>query len=123
VAEDSDIGQSLLCSNVRLKCPGKEETITHSTITSKGQTTVPAQIRRALRLKTGDRISYEMRGDSVVIRPQPGAMAVFGILKPPAGKTGIPFKDARRKARAAWVAEASRDWGVRPAGGRRHKLV
>ena len=83
--------------------------MTHSTITSKGQTTVPAQIRHALRLKAGDKISYEIRGDSVVIRPHPGAMVVFGILKPPAGKTAIPFQDARKKSRAAWVAAASQE--------------
>ncbi len=83
--------------------------MTHSTITSKGQTTLPAPIRRALRLKAGDRILYEIQGDSVVIRPQPGAMAVFGALKPPAGKTGVPIKLVRAKSRDAWVADAARE--------------
>lgn len=34
----------------------------HSTITSKGQTTLPVQIRKALHLKAGDRITYEVQG-------------------------------------------------------------
>ncbi|MEI7956221.1 MAG: type II toxin-antitoxin system PrlF family antitoxin [Verrucomicrobiota bacterium] len=51
--------------------------MTQSTITSKGQTTLPAHIRRALHLKTGDKIVFEIQGDSVVIRTQPGVMAVF----------------------------------------------
>jgi antitoxin PrlF len=101
--------RSLLSSNVRLKSTSKENPMTHSTITSKGQTTLPALIRRALRLKAGDRISYELHGDSVVIRPQPGAMAVFGALKPPAGKTGVPFEEARAKSRETWAADTARE--------------
>lgn len=100
---------SLLCKKVRLKFRGKESTLTHSTITSKGQTTLPAPIRRALHLKAGDRIMYEIQGDSVVIRPQPGAMAVFGALKPPAGKDGVPFEEARAKSRETWAADAARE--------------
>jgi antitoxin PrlF len=83
--------------------------MTQSTITSKGQTTLPAPVRRALHLKAGDRILYEIQGDSVVIRPQPGAMVVFGALKPPAGKAGVPFEEARGKSRDSWVAEAARE--------------
>lgn len=83
--------------------------MTHSTITSKGQTTLPAQIRRALHLKAGDRIVYEIQGDSVLIRPQPTSMAVFAALRPPAGKSGVAFEEARANSRAAWVAEAGRE--------------
>ena len=83
--------------------------MTRSTITSKGQTTLPVSIRRALHLKAGDRILYEIQGDSVVIRPQPGAMAVFGALRPPNGKTGVSIEEAREKSREAWVAEAARE--------------
>lgn len=83
--------------------------MTHSTITSKGQTTLPAPILRALHLKSGDRILYEIQGDSVVIRPQPGVMAVFGALKPPVGKSGVAFEEARAKSRENWIAEAARE--------------
>ena len=83
--------------------------MTHSTVTSKGQTTLPAPIRRALHLKAGDRITYEIQGDSVVIRPQPGVMAVFGALKPPPGKSGVPFEEERAKAREARIKKAARE--------------
>jgi antitoxin PrlF len=83
--------------------------MTHSTITSKGQTTLPAPIRRALHLKAGDRILYEIQGDSVVIRPQPGAMAIFGALKPLTGKSAVAIEEARMKSREAWIAEAARE--------------
>ncbi len=38
-----------------------------STISSKGQTTVPAAIRRSLDLHPGDAIAYEVDGDKVSI--------------------------------------------------------
>jgi len=48
-------------------------------------------------LKEGDRISYGIQGDTVVIRPQPGAMAAFGCLKPPGEMAVTSLKDARKK--------------------------
>src|SRR6266576_3739473 len=42
--------------------------MTHSTITSKGQTTIPGKIRKALRIKPGDRLEYVGEGDHATIR-------------------------------------------------------
>lgn len=39
-----------------------------STITRKGQVTIPAEIRRELDLKEGERISIERHGDAVLLR-------------------------------------------------------
>jgi len=39
---------------------------TESTLTSKGQTTVPKEIREALRLKSGDRITFTLMPDGTV---------------------------------------------------------
>lgn len=80
----------------------------HSILTSKGQTTVPSRIREALRLKAGDRILYQIKGDTVVIRPHPGAMAVFGSLKPSGDKAGVPFAVARQTAREKRIKETAR---------------
>ena len=80
----------------------------HSILTSKGQTTVPSRIRESLHLKAGDRIQYEIKGDTVVIRPHPGAMAVFGSLKPSADKAGVPFAEARQTARGKRLQDVSR---------------
>jgi AbrB family looped-hinge helix DNA binding protein len=80
----------------------------HSILTSKGQTTVPSRIREALQLKAGDRILYEIKGDTVVIRPHPGAMAVFGSLKPAGDKAGVPFAEARQKARENRLKDGAR---------------
>jgi AbrB family looped-hinge helix DNA binding protein len=38
-------------------------------ITSKGQITVPHEIRRALGVRTGDKLLFEKAGDMVLVRP------------------------------------------------------
>jgi antitoxin PrlF len=40
---------------------------TESTLTSKGQTTVPKAIRESLRLKPGDRFSFTLMPDGTVL--------------------------------------------------------
>ncbi|MBM9593903.1 AbrB/MazE/SpoVT family DNA-binding domain-containing protein [Roseitranquillus sediminis] len=52
-----------------------------STLTSKGQTTLPKEVREALGLKPGDKLRYFVHGDTVrIVRPKP-ASALFGMLK------------------------------------------
>jgi AbrB family looped-hinge helix DNA binding protein len=40
-----------------------------ATITSKGQITVPREVRRALGVRTGDKLLFESDGDGVRVRP------------------------------------------------------
>jgi AbrB family looped-hinge helix DNA binding protein len=40
---------------------------TEATLTSKGQTTIPKSIRDSLRMKTGDRMSFTLMPDGVVV--------------------------------------------------------
>jgi AbrB family looped-hinge helix DNA binding protein len=60
----------------------------YSTMTSKGQITIPRTIRAALHLEMGDRVRFRLRDDGVVeMLPETGDLiALFGILKPPKGK-------------------------------------
>lgn len=79
----------------------------HSTVTSKGQTTIPDKIRRALRMKPGDRLEYELHGDRATIRVHPGLRSLRGVLASKKGK-GMSFAEIReRAAEAARVDEAS----------------
>jgi len=73
----------------------------HSTVTSKGQTTIPRKIRKALRIKPGDKIEYVMEGDRATIRVHPGTRSLRGILASRKGK-GMSF--ARIRAAAAKAA-------------------
>jgi antitoxin PrlF len=54
----------------------------HSTVTSKGQTTIPGKIRKALRIKPGDKLEYLVQGDYAAIRVHPGTRSVKGVLAP-----------------------------------------
>lgn len=53
-----------------------------STLTQKGQVTIPANIRRKLGLRTGDRVSFVQEGDHVLVKPaQSDIRAAFGLVK------------------------------------------
>jgi len=55
-----------------------------STLTSKGQITLPVDVRRRLGLEQGDRVSFDVRGDGVVELRREGRslLASVGLLKP-----------------------------------------
>ena len=55
-----------------------------ATMTSKGQVTIPKEIREKLRLKTGDRIRFTENADgSVTVRAQNKSLLdMIGMLKP-----------------------------------------
>lgn len=81
-----------------------------STITDKFQTTIPVEVRRALKLKPRQRVSYEIRADgSAVLRPAPGLDELFGSIKikrPVASPA--EEKQAARQAIARDAADKSR---------------
>jgi antitoxin PrlF len=65
-----------------------------STMTSKGQLTVPQEIRKRLGLQTGDRVEFIVEEDRTVIRPARAEANPFtrfiGIADPfPGGDEGI----------------------------------
>jgi antitoxin PrlF len=65
-----------------------------ATITSKGQITVPREVRRMLGVKTGDKLLFESDGEGVRVRPlrSTSAFAKYrGIGNPrvPSGRKNI----------------------------------
>lgn len=72
----------------------------HSAVTSKGQTTIPAEIRDALGLKPGDRLEYVIEGDHAAIRVHPGIRSLKGALASTKGK-GLSFAQIREAAAKA----------------------
>jgi AbrB family looped-hinge helix DNA binding protein len=75
-----------------------------STLSSKGQVTVPLEIRNRLGLSTGDRVDFVIEGDRTVIRPSRDNPDPFekqvGILGPfPGGEEGIK----------AWISDLRDD--------------
>ncbi len=54
-----------------------------STLTDKGQTTVPAEVREALKIKPRQQLEWIVQDDgTAIVRPQPSALDLFGSLKP-----------------------------------------
>ena len=54
-----------------------------STLTRKGQVTIPADVRRRLGLHPGDRVAFGVDGDEVqLVRRENRVEAAFGICKP-----------------------------------------
>lgn len=53
-----------------------------STVTSKGQTTVPKEVREALDLEAGDKLTWEVRGGRVAITTErPALYELEGFIK------------------------------------------
>ena len=69
----------------------------HSTVTRKGQTTIPGTIRQALRIKPGDKLEYMLEGDQVTIRVHLGTRSLKGVLASKKGK-GMSFNEIREAA-------------------------
>jgi len=69
-----------------------------ATLTSKGQITIPHEIRGRLRLKAGDRIEFRVEeGGSVTLLPLARRMEeVFGILSGHAGRKSVPVEKMDR---------------------------
>jgi bifunctional DNA-binding transcriptional regulator/antitoxin component of YhaV-PrlF toxin-antitoxin module len=79
-----------------------------STITDKFQTTIPLEVRRALKLAPRQRVSYELRADgSAVIRPVPGLDELFGSLK--LNRPVASTQEEKQAAREAIGLEAGRE--------------
>lgn len=71
--------------------------MSRATLTSKGQLTVPKDVRDRLGLKTGDRVVFELEGDSVRLRVEhrKSLGELMGSL--PATRE-YPGKEAEREA-------------------------
>ena len=60
-----------------------------STITRKGQTTLPKQVRDALGVRAGDRVRYVIAGAEVRILPVRPVSRLFGVLSDDAPPVGL----------------------------------
>ena len=79
---------------------GKEVPI--STITSKGQTTIPGEIRRHLKLKAGDRLEFlvELDGRVILVPATVDVADLKGFLAPAPRRVSIEEMDAAVRKRA-----------------------
>lgn len=74
-----------------------------STVTNEGQTTIPGDIRRHLKLRPGDRVEYVVEADGrVVLLPATADVAALkGLLAPAPRRLSVEAMDAAIRKRAA----------------------
>ncbi len=81
-----------------------------ATVTSKGQVTIPAAVRRALHLSAGSRIVFHLEGEQVVVEPAGGGrqtriervpdfFALAGTVSVPNELRGADWETLRRQGR------------------------
>ncbi len=81
-----------------------------ATMTSKGQLTIPKQVRDELGLKTGTRFHVTVRGREVIVRPKNGKLAdLAGMLGRPPGGRSLTVEEMDEAVGEA-VAEDWRDF-------------
>ncbi|HEV2852995.1 MAG TPA: type II toxin-antitoxin system PrlF family antitoxin [Thermoanaerobaculia bacterium] len=76
-----------------------------ATVTSKGQITIPKEVRKSLGLEAGHRVSFQIREDNVVeMRPENvDLMSLFGIFKPRV--KGVTLEDMNEAIREGAAGE------------------
>lgn len=74
-------------------------------LTSKGQVTVPKQVRDALGLQTGDEMLFRIEQHRAVMARTPSLLDLAGSVPVPASKRGTPWDEIIRHVR---VERASR---------------
>lgn len=79
----------------------------HSTVTEKGQTTIPREIRKMLGIEAGDVLRYAVADNAIVVSRHSGSRALKGAL---ASKKGadLSFNDIRQASTKAYWQKKSK---------------
>ena len=78
-------------------------------ISAKGQVTIPKEVRRAMNLKSADRVIIVMEGDQAVIKPIRGTlMDIGGSIAIPEAEKPIDFKQVRESVRKKLAQRAAK---------------
>ncbi len=87
-----------------------------SKVTSKGQATIPKEIRERLGIKPGDRVAFVVRGDTVIVIPIKGTLRdLRGSIRPK--KVPEDLEEVRREVKRRIVrAWGGGTWGSRGWG-------
>ena len=87
-----------------LECSKEVRVDVSARISSKGQVTIPAAVRRALALQEGDQVIFRVEGDRAVIARSEDLLALAGSVAVPAPKRGTPWTDILRETHRARAA-------------------
>lgn len=79
-----------------------------ATVTSKGQVTIPKQVREALGLAEGDQVLFRVEGQRATLARTPELLELAGSVSVPAAKRGVSWDEVRRATRAARASRTAR---------------
>lgn len=73
-------------------------------VTSKGQITIPKEVREALGITEGDQIVFRVEQHRALLAKTPNLIDLAGTVDVPAAKRGIAWDEVRRSARRTRAA-------------------
>ena len=76
-------------------------------VTSKGQITIPKEVRDALGITEGDQIVFRVEQHRALVAKTPNLLELAGAVEVPAAKRGVAWDEVRRSTQRA-RAEARR---------------
>lgn len=76
-------------------------------VTSKGQVTIPKEVREALGIAAGDQVVFRVQQHRAILARTPNLLDLAGEVEVPAAKRGAPW-DAVRNTTRQHRAEARR---------------
>lgn len=74
--------------------------VQYITITSQGQMSIPAVVRRKMGWEKTRKVQMEVADDKVVLTSIPDVLSLFGVFKT---KKRIPWKKMRKQLDEAWA--------------------
>jgi antitoxin PrlF len=69
-------------------------------VSSKGQVTIPKQVRKALNLRPSEKVIVEVEGDHAIIKPLRGSLLdLGGSVKSPENEKPVDFRRVREEVK------------------------
>jgi antitoxin PrlF len=70
-------------------------------VSSKGQITIPKEVRDALGIEEGDEVVFRVEQHRAVLARTPHLLDLAGVLEVPAAKRGVGWDEIRTRTRRA----------------------
>jgi AbrB family looped-hinge helix DNA binding protein len=92
---------------------GGESIMPLATLTTKGQVTIPKEVREKLHLKAHDKLNIVPEGDLAILRPLRGTILGLKGLLHRKGVRPMDFKKLRKEAERGMALDVLRRAGIR----------